>query len=138
MGEREVLFAIYEQALVSAQDPTNDEWVDPSFECLTRGQSAVIMTAYNPGTERPTWAQNEEANVRMLQVLLGTYPDVWRADGFSPDGTWREPGWLVWGMPMNHGCAVAAEFGQFAVYYYDEEGVRTVVSCDDSTPPASI
>jgi hypothetical protein len=136
MGERDVLFGIYEQALVAAQDPSNDEWVDPSLECLSRGQSAVVMTAYNPGTDRPTWAQNEVANARMLEVLRAIYPDLWRADGFSADGTWREPGWLVWGMPLDHGCAVAADFGQFAVYHYDEEGVRSVVACDDATPPA--
>jgi hypothetical protein len=127
--EKEVLFGIYEQALVSAQDPANEEWLDPSLECLTRGHSAVVMTAYNPGTDRPTWAENEAANERMLDVLRTTGFEIWRADGFSADGTWREPGWLVWQMPVEHGCAIAADFGQFAVYYYDEAGQRTVVAC---------
>ena len=130
VGERQALFAIYEQALVTAQDPTNEEWLDPSFECLTRGHDAVVMTAYNPGTHRPSWAENEAANERMFEVLRGTGLEIWRADGFSADGTWREPGWLVWQMPMELGCAIAADFGQFAVYHYDEAGQRTVVSCE--------
>ena len=130
--EKEVLFGIYEQALVSAQDPANEEWLDPSLECLTRGHSAVVMTAYNPGTDRPTWAENEAANERMLDVLRNTGFEIWRADGFSADGTWREPGWLVWQMPVEHGCAIAADFGQFAVYHYDEAGQRAVVACRGS------
>jgi hypothetical protein len=130
MSEREVLFAIYEQALVATLDPANEEWVDPALECLTRRQTAIVMTAYNPGTARPSWAENEAANARMLDLLRLRRYEVWQADGFSADGTWREPGWLAWGMPIDEGVSVAAQFDQFAIYAYDEEGVRSVVPCD--------
>lgn len=134
VSERDVLFGIYEQALVAALDPVQEEWVDPALECLTRHQSAIVMTAYNPGTARPSWAENEAANARMLDALRRRRYEVWQADGFSADGTWREPGWLVWGMPIEEGVGVAAEFDQFAVYWYDEEGVRSVVACDRLGP----
>ena len=137
MSEREVLFSIYEQALVAALDPANDEWLDPALECLSRGQSAIVMTAYNTGTSRPTWAENEVANARMLEVLRSRRYEVWQADGFSADGTWREPGWLVWDMPLEAGIALASAYGQFAVYAYDIEGVRSVVACDAGGPEAS-
>lgn len=130
MSEREVLFAIYEQALVATLDPVNEEWVDPALECLTRRQTAIVMTGYNPGTARPSWAENEAANARMLDVLRLRRYEVWQADGFSADGTWREPGWLAWGMPIEEGVSVAAQFDQLAIYAYDEEGVRSVVPCD--------
>ena len=137
MSEREALFALYEHALVSTLDPANEEWMDPALECLTRHQSAIVMTAYNPGTDRPTWAQNEAANARMLDELRPRRYEVWQADGFSADGTWREPGWLVWGMPIDEGVSVAAQFDQFAIYAYDEEGVRAVVPCDVPQPDIS-
>lgn len=137
VSEREILFSIYEQALVSALDPRDGAWVDPALECLLRGQPAVVMTAYNPGTERPTWALNEDANNRMLQVLQSLRYEVWQADGFSADGTWREPGWLVWQMPVEQGTAIAANFGQFAIYAYDHEGVRSVVPCEPEGPESS-
>lgn len=130
MSEREVLFSIYEQALVAALDPANDEWLDPALECLSRRQSAIVMTAYNPGTSRPSWAENEAANIRMVEVLRSRRYEVWQADGFSADGTWREPGWIAWGMPIEEGVTIAADFGQFAVYVYDDEGVRSVVACN--------
>lgn len=130
VSERDVLFAIYEEALVATCDPAGEEWVDPSLECLSRHQSAIVMTAYNPGTERPSWAQNEAANERMHSVLVDSGYEVWPADGFSADGTWREPGWLAWDLPLEVGTAIAADFGQFAVYAYDAEGVRSVVACD--------
>lgn len=88
------------------------------------------MTGYNPGTNRPSWAQNEAANERMHAILVDSGYEVWPADGFSADGTWREPGWLVWGMSVEDGCAIAGDFGQFAVYAYDTSGERTVVACD--------
>lgn len=137
MSEREALFAIYEEALVAALDPSNEEWVDPALECLTRRQSAIVMTAYNPGTARPSWAENEAANARMLDELRERRYEVWRADGFSADGTWREPGWLVWEMPVEEGVGVAFRFDQFAIYAYDHEGVRSVVPCDGSEPQIS-
>jgi hypothetical protein len=135
MSEYAALFTIYEQALVSAEDPANGEWVDPSLECLARSQAAIVLTAYNPGTERPSWAENEAANERLHEVLVDSGYEVWRADGFSADGTWREPGWLAWEMPIDLGIAVAADFGQWAVYAYDSEGVRSVVACQSSDGP---
>ena len=129
MSDTDPLFAVYEQALVTALDPATGEWVDPSFECLARTDVAAVLTAYNPGSERPSWAQNEAANAKLHDVLQASYTDVWRADGFSPDGTWREPGWLVWGMPVDVAVAVAADFRQIAIYYYDTHGVRSVVAC---------
>ena len=135
MSEHAALFAIYEEALVSAEDPVNREWVDPSLECLARRQTAIVLTAYNPGTERPSWAENEAANERLHEILVDSGYEVWPADGFSADGTWREPGWLAWGMPIDSGVAIAADFGQWAVYAYDSEGVRTVVPCQAPEEP---
>jgi len=137
VSEHTTLFAIYEEALVSTENPADSEWVDPSLECLSRRQSAIVLTAYNPGTDRPTWAENEAANERLLEVLVDSGYEVWPADGFSADGTWREPGWLAWGMPVEVGVSIAADFGQWAVYAYDVEGARTVVPCTDpKQPPA--
>ncbi len=137
MSERETLFAIYEEALVAALDPAEGEWVDPALECLSRTQRCVVMTAYNPGTSRPTWAENEAANARMHEFLVNLRYEVWQADGFSADGTWREPGWLAWGMDPREGARIAAAFSQFAIYAYDEEGVRTVVACELAEPDVS-
>jgi len=40
-------------------------------------------------------------------------------------------------MPVEVGVSIAADFGQWAVYAYDAEGVRTVVPCTDpKQPPA--
>lgn len=134
MSEVEVLFRIYEEALVSAQDPATQDWGDPALGCLAKGASAIVMTAYNPGTARPSWAENEAANTRMWEVLRKTGYEIWRADGHSADGTWREPGWLAWSMPIALGVSIAADFHQFAIYSYDAQGVRSVVACHSDGP----
>ena len=45
VSDPDALFAVYEEALVTAQDPSNGEWVDPSFECLARTDVAAVLTA---------------------------------------------------------------------------------------------
>jgi hypothetical protein len=137
MSEREALFVIYEEALVAAFDPQEEEWVDPALQCLIRQQSAMVMTAYNPGTARPSWAENEAANDRMRELLRSSGHELWQADGFSADGTWREPGWLAWGMAVDEAVRIAMGFGQFAIYAYSEEGIRSVVACDTDDHDAS-
>jgi hypothetical protein len=122
------LFDQYQAAIVSALDPEHD-WVDPALACLERGQDAVVITAWNPGFERPSPRVNRERNEELLLALQATEHEVWRADGSDPDGSISEEGFLVWGMDIEQASLLGRTFGQFAIYSYDREGVRLVVAC---------
>lgn len=125
---RDALFAEYEAAIVSALDPLHG-WVDPALACAERGQGAAVMTAWNPGLARPGEAANRLRNAELQTRLEGTGLEVWRADGCDPQGGMAEEGFLVWGMSTPDACRLAREFGQFAIYAYDADGVRVVVAC---------
>lgn len=125
---RDSLFAAYEAAIVSALDPVHG-WVDPALACVERDEAAVVLTAWNPGFERPGEAANRQRNVALRARLNATGLEVWRADGLDPQAGVIEEGFLVWGMRVSQACQVGRAFGQFAIYAYDRQGVRTVVAC---------
>jgi hypothetical protein len=125
---RDRLFDEYDTTIVSVLHPQVG-WTDPALVAIETRRSAVVMTAWNPGFVRPSLAENREANARLRTVLDATGHEVWRADGRAPDGTELEEGWIVWELPVSVGLAVAASFGQFAIYAYDESGLRVTVAC---------
>ena len=125
---RDDLVDLYDTTVVSILHPDHG-WTDPSLVALERGEGAVVLTAWNPGLVRPTESENRNASERMRQQLLTFGRDVWRADGRAPDGGAHEEGWIVWGLPVSLGLEIAARFGQFAIYSYDQSGVRVTVEC---------
>ena len=125
---REQLFEDYETTIVLAQHP-HLGWVDPGPVAAMTRRSAVVMTAWNPGHERPTEVRNREANTRLGRELEDTGFEVWRADGSAPDGTWLEEGWIIWDMLVDQGLDIASRYQQFAIYGYDEDGRRVTIAC---------
>jgi hypothetical protein len=96
---------------------------------LEEGRGAVVLTAWNPGFERPEPAQNALADKRLRAELVRAGHAPWPANGCAPDGSAHEAGWIVWGMDVAEGIATASRFGQFAIYVYDSQGVRRTVPC---------
>lgn len=125
--ERADLFQIYDDTLVTVWD--GDAWVDPAPLCRARGVGAVILTAWNPGWERPDRATNDTNNRRLEAQLADSGADFWPAVGSSRYDDHSEPGFIVWGMAAEEGCALARRFGQFGIYLYDADGVRVTVDC---------
>jgi hypothetical protein len=123
-------FDEYDTTIVSTLHPDHG-WTDPALVSIERRQSAVVMTAWNPGVIRPSLSENRHANDRLRAELEQTGYEVWRADGRAPDGSFMEEGWIVWEMPMDLGLSIAARFGQFAIFTYDEAGQRVTVACPE-------
>jgi hypothetical protein len=83
------------------------------------GSRWAVVTAYNPGRmladgenarrERELWRAAEKTGARFL-----------RADGVNPDGTEREIGIAI-ALDRRHSNALAAEFGQSAIFWFDGE-----------------
>jgi hypothetical protein len=129
---REELHHIYESALVEARPlgSTDAEWQELVSLVIERGQCGVVITAWNPGQLRPTLPANQEANLRLLGKLKSTNYEIWEADGFSPDRSFREPGFVAWDMDPKQGCSLARDFGQFAIFFYYSDGTRKVIGVD--------
>lgn len=125
--ERNDLFDIYDDTVVTVWD--GHGWVDPADVCTARGQGAVVLTAWNPGWERPERPVNDAANLRLQKDLEALGVEVWPAVGASRHDDHSEPGFIAWGMDGQSGCAVARRFGQFAIYVYDAQGTRLTLDC---------
>lgn len=122
------LFEAYQAAIVSTLDPVHG-WVDPALACLERDQPAVVLTAWNPGLERPSLEVNRQRNERLHALLQSTGCQIWRADGFDPGTGATEEGFLAWGLDPSAGRALARQFWQLAIYAYDRDGMRHVLAC---------
>ncbi|MFM1917582.1 MAG: hypothetical protein RJB01_1097 [Actinomycetota bacterium] len=125
--DREELFDIYDATRVTVF--WGGEWADADDIVKERGEGAVVMTAWNPGWERPSREANEAANVAMYADLTNGPYEVVPAIGASVDEAHSEPGFLVWGMNPHLGCEIASKYGQFAIYVYSADGSRETRDC---------
>ncbi len=132
MLSRADLFDEYQAAIVSARDPLGPKgfsWSDPALYAAMRHQECVVLTAWNPGFSRLSPAVNMERNDLMLARLKDYGLEIWPAENASPDGHFCEPGFLVWSMPVDSALRLAAEFSQFAIFAYVQDGERSIVAC---------
>lgn len=122
---------LYDAAEVVVRDGQGP-WCAAEEAVRKRGRRACIITAWNPGRERPSHAENERANRRLGRTLALQGVELWPAEGRSMDGAFREPGFCVWDPDMDAMLAIGRAFGQLAVYVLQADGTRVTIACDDS------
>jgi hypothetical protein len=97
----------------------------PSAEMARRlrelgiGRAWGTVTAHNPGrlVER---AVNEQREKELTAAVEALGVPFLAADGISPDGSHREPGYAIGG-DQDGVVALACEFGQSAIFWFDGE-----------------
>ena len=136
---RSYLSTVYE--LPTANGPIRasmdgDIVTDPSTlpELLNRPFS--VLTAYNPRSMLLPRKVNDARHVVLRDLLiLGCYR-VESCVGYEedPEGTWREPSWLVYGMDREEAIAFGRVFRQNAVLVCKSARPEIIVTdptCDD-------
>jgi hypothetical protein len=99
-------------------------------------RSFAVLTAYNPRSMLLPRKVNEQRHQVMRDMLvLGVYR-VEACVGFEedPEGTWREPSWLVHGMDRDEALAFGRVFRQNTVLVCHSARPQLVVTdptCDD-------
>ena len=79
----------------------------------------AIITAWNPGTERPSALQNAAANRQLEAALQAAGWHYWPACGRSEDGSHTEPSFAVPRIDPAAATALARRFRQAALFYWD-------------------
>jgi hypothetical protein len=110
--------------------------VDPSSlpEILTR--QFALLTAYNPRSMLLPRRVNEARHVVLRDLLiLGCYR-VEQCVGYEeePDGIWREPAWLVYGMDREEATNFGRVYRQNSIVYCRNARPEIIVTdptCDD-------
>lgn len=77
----------------------------------------VVITAWNPGLERPGDSANRAANRRLQSELVRRGLPFFPARGRDEAGAHVEPSFAVVGIPREDALALARSFGQAAVVY---------------------
>jgi hypothetical protein len=136
---RSYLSTVYEFPSASAPirasldgDPVADPGVLPDL--LQR--PFAILTAYNPRSMLLPRKVNEQRHLVMRDLLvLGVYRvEVCVGYEEDPEGTWREPSWLVHGMDREEAIAFGRVFRQNTIVFCRgarPELIVTDPTCDD-------
>lgn len=91
-----------------------------------------VLTAFNPGAERPGQAENERRQRALIAELPGTV-DTWTAEAGAKDGSHREGSVLVTGLTDVKAIEIGVRWGQDAVFRWTPE-TWSILPCDGRTP----
>lgn len=113
-----------------------DQAPDPAAlpEILTR--QFAVLTAYNPRSMLLPRRVNEARHVVLRDLLvLGCYR-VEQCVGYEeePDGMWREPAWLVYGMDRDEAIHFGRVYRQNTIVYCRNSRPELIITdptCDD-------
>jgi hypothetical protein len=91
-------------------------------------QPFAILTAYNPGTSRPTEEDNKEKNRLLRQQLSRERYPKHKVDAVSENWSHTEKSFAAWGLDHATAAKIGCDFGQDA-YFWVEHGTVHVHSC---------
>ncbi len=91
-----------------------------------RGRSVTVVTAYNPGHDRPSEAENQRANGRLLSEIAARRWEHYPALGSSPDRSHVEPSLALLDLSEAESCALGQRYRQAAVFYWDGAAGRLI------------
>ena len=97
--------------------------------CVAQGV-VHVLTAWNPGHERPSREENDDANERLLIELVSRGLNPCRAVGADPDSEHAEESWAVCGLSDVEARAIGTAFGQVAVFSLTATG-QAVLACSE-------
>ncbi|MFM8973701.1 MAG: DUF3293 domain-containing protein [Actinomycetota bacterium] len=128
-GSRPDLAALYLATVVTIEEA--GRLVPAAESALVRSGPVHVITAWNPGAERPSLADNRAADARLRAGLAARGLAPVRALGSDPASDHAEESWAVAGLDDDTARAVGAEFGQVAVFRL-RDGVQTVLACTEA------
>jgi hypothetical protein len=117
---------LYLRTLVSIEE--DGQMIPAAESSMARNVVLYVLTAWNPGHERPTRDQNEGANRLLHHRLVERGLQPIRAVGADPNSGHFEESWAVIGLDDREARAIGAEFGQVAVFRI-ANGTQTVLAC---------
>ena len=89
-----------------------------------------VITAWNPGQERPDAGANDAADQRLHRQLLTLGVQPVRAVGADPASDHAEPSWAVPGLTDEQARALGRQYRQVAVFRITA-GEQTVLACTE-------
>lgn len=109
------------------------ESIARQLRSLGLGDRWAVVTAYNPHGRDRSPDGNEARQEKLIATVRASGVPFLRADGRSPDASHREVGLAV-ALPQPGAVALAARFGQSAIFWFDGEGFWLVPAATPAEP----
>lgn len=90
------------------------------------GRSVTVVTAYNPGQERPSEEVNGRANAYLRAEIFKRQWEHYPAVGYSPDRSHEEPSVAVLDLSEAEARTLGQRYRQACVFYWDGSASRLV------------
>ena len=91
-------------------------WMSGFDFCASRGMQIHVITAWNPGDERPSSEINEARNEQLRKEISSRGLEVLEALGSDPKSSHAEKSWAVVGMTDETAIELGRKYGQVAVF----------------------
>jgi len=95
------------------------------------GAPLHLVTAWNPGGERPTNLENSQNNLLLKQTLDEHTNQIWPAVGSDADSPHFEECFAFAGVDRATAIAIGEEYRQVAIFELPET-LQIVLSCDNT------
>ena len=84
---------------------------------------AVYITAWNPYGVELSIEKNSQANEKLLRVIKGYTQEIYRGEGKSECGNWKEDSFLALNISKEEALDLSVQFNQNAVVYIPVNGI---------------
>jgi predicted ester cyclase len=95
----------------------------PTGVVLFEGRRFAIITAHNPRSERLSDEENQERHEELEHEIQKLGLAYTPSTGESPDGTWIEEGFAVFGIGLEGALELGCKYGQHAILWGEGEKV---------------
>ena len=103
-------------------------WLHGFDFCASRGVQIHVITAWNPGDERPSSEVNDTQNNQLLADISAMGIEALEALGSDPNSTHAEKSWAVIGLTDKAAIELGKKYGQVAVFRITESQ-QSVLGC---------
>ena len=103
-------------------------WMSGFGFCASHGVQIHVITAWNPGDERPGTEVNDARNEQLHANISALGFDALAALGSDPNSSHSEKSWAVVGLTDNAAVELGKKYGQVAVFRITESCL-SVLGC---------
>ena len=107
------------------------EHLSASQAVAALGSPLYLVTAWDPGGERPTLKVNTQNNLLLQETLVEYTNQIWLAVGHDAESPHIEEGFAFAGVDRATAIAIGAEYRQVAIFELTETQ-QIVLSCDNT------
>lgn len=105
-------------------------WISGFDFCALRGVHIHVITAWNPGDERPSGEMNDARNEQLRADILARELEAIQALGSDANSPYAEKSWAVVGMTDKDAIELGKKYSQVAVFRITEKQ-QSVLGCLD-------